>query len=257
MLVNATASYDRTEVETAIADSAPEFRVAYARERQAGAAALQAEQADLRAKQEAERARSLLETLERRGTRQMRRTMRKLVKDLVHAAAGAGDHLDAQQLQQIDIWTARVDIARPPKLIRQKAPAERTPPRRKPTSALYEQVEQGSWYHKPCPRCRAAKGKACLNDDGIGNGSHRQLPHDERLRLIIGERKPPAKKSPKASTPRRRPSSRPAAPRTPPWNVLDVACPTCNAGPGTQCKTPNRHPHQPRVARFRRRFPSG
>ncbi|WP_443064490.1 hypothetical protein [Streptomyces sp. NBC_00539] len=63
---------------------------------------------------------------------------------------------------------------------------------------LYKQVLRGSWFTQPCPRCLAKKGKGCLNDDGIGNGPRRQLPHDERLRLIINERKRQAEPSPRS-----------------------------------------------------------
>ncbi|WP_443333622.1 zinc finger domain-containing protein [Streptomyces sp. CB00455] len=40
------------------------------------------------------------------------------------------------------------------------------------------------------------------------------------------------------------------------WRVTDVVCPACKAGPGKRCGSPGGHPHQPRIAQFRRRFPS-
>ncbi|WP_420803312.1 zinc finger domain-containing protein [Streptomyces clavuligerus] len=38
--------------------------------------------------------------------------------------------------------------------------------------------------------------------------------------------------------------------------MTDIACPDCGAAAGNRCKTPSGHPHQNRVAQFRRRFPS-
>ncbi|MFI0716395.1 hypothetical protein ACH4SK_38540 [Streptomyces inhibens] len=250
MRANATASHDRTEAETAIADSAAECLDAYAQQRQAAAAALRAEQEDIRARQEADRVQTLLATLERRGVGQPRKTMRKLVKELVHAAAGAGVHVDTQQQRQIGVWKTRADVGRPPAMTTRQAPApaeRESRPKRKPP--LHEQVGRRSWFKKPCPRCLAAKGRDCLNDDGVGNSSLRQLPHDERLRLIISERKFRTEKSTQRPSPR-------SQPRSPSWHVLDVACPTCNAVPGSRCRTPDGRPHQPRVRQFSRRFPS-
>ncbi|WP_442815522.1 zinc finger domain-containing protein [Streptomyces sp. NBC_01207] len=105
-------------------------------------------------------------------------------------------------------------------------------------------------------RCRcssrwsAVRGRAALSAVRGQGGQrlsqrrrHRQLPHDERRRLIISERKPRTEPPP-------RPRPRSA------WRVTDVACPTCKAGPGVRCSSPGGHPHQPRVAQLRPRFPS-
>ncbi|MGW1106134.1 zinc finger domain-containing protein [Streptomyces sp. NPDC002540] len=48
-----------------------------------------------------------------------------------------------------------------------------------------------------------------------------------------------------------RPQPQPAS-----WQVMDIACPDCNAAPGSRCKPRGGHPHQARVRQFRRRFPA-
>ncbi|MFE4018541.1 hypothetical protein ACFXPZ_14120 [Streptomyces sp. NPDC059101] len=250
MRANATASHDRTEAESAIADSAAECLAAYARQRQAEAAAQRAEQESLRARQEARRVRALLAKLERQGVGQPRKTMRKLVKELMFAAAGAGVHVDAQQQQQIDLWKARVGLSKPPAQVTRQAPAPAPiehVPRSKRKPPLHELVERRSWFKEPCPRCLAAKDRSCLNDDGVGNRSLRQFPHDERLRPIVSERKPQVEHR------MQRQRAQPSSP-APSWQVVDVACPDCKAAPGSRCRTPNGHPHQSRATRFRHRF---
>lgn len=125
--------------------------------------------------------------------------MRKLVRELVHAAAGAGVHVDAQQQRQIDVWKTRAGIGRLPARTARPipVPAQRmSRPKRK--LPLYEQVARRLWLEQPCPRCLAAKGSNCRNDDGVGNRSRRQLPHDERLRLIISKREAPNRAEPAA-----------------------------------------------------------
>ncbi|WP_328541103.1 zinc finger domain-containing protein [Streptomyces sp. NBC_00344] len=69
----------------------------------------------------------------------------------------------------------------------------------------------------------------------------------ERRSWSKNERKPRAEQS------TQRP---PSQQQSPSWQVVDVACPTCEAAPGTRCRTPDGRPHQPRVRQFSRRFPS-
>lgn len=117
ILANATASHNRTKAETGIADST----------------ARRARQQDIRERSEADRVRTLLATLERRGVAQSRKTMRHLVKELVRAAAGTGAHVDAQQHQQISAWKMRADT--PPALAKRQTPA---PAAVEPTTAEAE-----------------------------------------------------------------------------------------------------------------------
>ncbi|MFF4694304.1 hypothetical protein [Streptomyces chattanoogensis] len=247
MRANAIASDDRTEAEGAVADSAAGCLVAYTWQRQAAVAATRAEQEEIRARQEADRVRTLLETLERRGAGQTRKTMRKLVKDLVRAAAGAGTHVDAQQQKQIDVWKRRADIGRLMTQVTRRAPAptERTPrPKRKPP--LHEQVARRFWIKEKCPVCHVGKGRDCINDDQVGSATVRQVPHDERLQPIVEERKVKAQQRKQNPPPPRRPGQ-----------VYDVTCPDCDEEPGARCATPG-GPHRSRVERARklaRRYP--
>ncbi|MER5570471.1 hypothetical protein ABT083_30430 [Streptomyces goshikiensis] len=238
--VNATASHHRTGAETAIAAAATQWLDDAERQQRAEAAVLQAEQEELRAREEAEHVQALLATLERRGADQPFETLRRLMKELETAATVAGDRLDADQRQQINVWRGRTEVAWFRGRSSRRAPVPTPRAQRAKKLPLYEQVPRGVWFTQPCSRCGAKRGKGCLNDDGIGNGPRRQLPHDERLRLIINERKAQAEPSP-------RPRMRSV------WRVTDVACPTCKAGPGVRCSSPGGHPHQPRIAQLRRR----
>ncbi|NUK23706.1 hypothetical protein HRW08_13645 [Streptomyces lunaelactis] len=236
---NAIASHNRTEEETAIAAAAADCFTALAREREAAAAAKREASGAWRA---AGRVHTLLTTLQRRGVGQRRKPMRDLVRELLQAAAEAGDCIDPQQQRQIDAWKARAGLdRRPPPVSPRQAQSEpaRRSTRKRP---LHDQVARRSWFKKQCPRCLAAKDRECLNDDGVGTGSLRQIPHDERLQMIIDARKSRAE---------RKPGPRAASPS---WQVVDVACPDCNAAPGARCTTPSGSPHQSRVGRFKRRF---
>jgi hypothetical protein len=203
--VNATASHDRTGVENVIVDAAAEQVPACARKLQAAQAAARE---DVR-------------------------------------IGRATDRVDAYQCQQIDTTKTGAGLDRLPRVQASRPASRGRAPRPKQKPLLHEQVAQRSWFNLPCPRCHAAKGRHCLNDDGIGNGSQRQFPHDERLRLIISKRNSRPELSKQAS---RKPPM--------PWQVVDVACPDCNALPGRRCTTANGRPHQSRVKWFRRRFPS-
>nr|WSX54202.1 hypothetical protein OG409_38015 [Streptomyces sp. NBC_00974] len=240
--VNGTASHHSTDAEAATVAAADALLSDFARQQQMEAEALRAEQQRLRAQEEAEHAQELLATLERNGPGQPWKTMRRLVRELEQAAAAAGDLLDTDQRQQLEAWRTRTELPgrRARSILTKPVPAPRGPVAKRKLP-LYEQVERRSWFAQTCPRCLAKVGKACLDDDGIGNGPHRQLPHDERLRLVIGVRKPRTEPPP--------------PPRTV-WRVTDITCLTCKAGPGKRCSSPGGHPHHARVAQFRIRFPS-
>ncbi|MCX4902333.1 hypothetical protein [Streptomyces sp. NBC_00892] len=238
---NATASHDRTDAETAIAAEASEHLAVFARQRQATAAARLAEREGIEASRAADRVQTLLARLEKGGIDQPLKAMRKVVQDLAYAAVEAHDHLDAHQQEQISSWKARAGIGRRPARAERAARSKRKPP-------LHEKVGRDRWFKKPCPRCHAAKDKECINDDKVGSGRLRQIPHDERLQLIINGRKNRAE--PNTQRPRPRPQPQPS------WQVMDVACPDCNAAPGSRCKPRGVHPHQVRVRQFRRRFPA-
>ncbi|MFB7745363.1 hypothetical protein [Streptomyces sp. NPDC056132] len=237
--VNATASHHRTEAETHLVAAAARWLDDVERQQQAEAATLQAEQAESWAREEAEHVKVLLAALEGRRADPPFETLRRIMKELESAAAAAGDRLDPGQRQQIEEWRTRTARARPQGRASRRAPVP-TPQaqRAKGKLPLYERVSRGAWLTQPCPRCSAKKGKSCLNDDGIGDGPRRQLPHDERLRLIIGEPAPQPERPPRPRSTRR---------------LTDVACPVCKARPGVRCNTPDGHPHQTRIAQVRRR----
>ncbi|MFF5372797.1 hypothetical protein [Streptomyces sp. NPDC013187] len=87
--VNATASHDRTATEITTVDLAARYlaeqQQAYAEQLQAEAAAKLAKQQDPRARRAADRVRTLLATLQRRGDTGSPKAMRKLVRELLHA----------------------------------------------------------------------------------------------------------------------------------------------------------------------------
>lgn len=115
--VNATAGHDRTADENAIADVAASYLAeqqrVYAEQLQAEAAAKLAQQQDARERRAADRVQTLLATLERRGVDKPLKTMRKLVRELMHATSDAGDGVDAGQQEQIGVWKTRAEIGGP------------------------------------------------------------------------------------------------------------------------------------------------
>lgn len=139
--------------------------------------------------------------------------------------------------------------------------------RAKAAARLHHQVPRGVWYRMPCPRCHAGPGKLCENDDRVGPGAKRQLPHDERLRRVLqsddrtdlGEQQkdarderqhqapPPARGKARPARQRRRErepqETAGSAART--WHAREVTCPKCQAGPNSPCTPPG--PHHERV----------
>ncbi|MFD5512162.1 hypothetical protein ACFWIB_30950 [Streptomyces sp. NPDC127051] len=253
--VNAAAGHDRTATENAVVDSAAAYLAALAQQRQADAAAVRAVQEDLQAQQAADQVRKMLAELQRNESNLSRQTRRRLVNELVHAATLAGDRVDAAQQWKIDYWKTKADAGKPPVQTTRSTPvpAPRTP-RPKQSVPLHEQLSRGLWLSKPCPACDAARGMKCLNDDATRNKGPWQIPHDERLRLIISERKSRASEKQRAARPEGRSRRSQTTSQSP--RVTDIVCPTCGARPGSRCTTPDGHPHYPRVAQFRRRFSS-
>ncbi|MEU4040267.1 hypothetical protein [Streptomyces collinus] len=173
--VNATASHDRTADEITIADAAASYvaeqQQAYAKQLQAEAAAKLAQQRNAQAQRAADRVQTLLATLHRRGTDQSRKTMRKLVRELMHAASDAGELLDADQQEQISAWKTRAEIGRP-----------------------HEQVARRFWVKRNCPRCQAVAGENCATDTHAGADAVSQTPHYERIEPILAERRAKAER---------------------------------------------------------------
>lgn len=230
--VNATASHDRTADENAIADVAASYLAeqqrVYAEQLQAEAAAKLAQRQDARERRAADRVQTLLATLERRGADQPLKTMRKLVRELMHATSDAGDGVDADQQEQIGVWKTRAEIGRPPAQTARPAPASAAP---RPTR--HEQVARRFWIKKNCPRCQAVAGKNCVVNAHTGTGTASKIPHYERIERILAERR--------AKAERRR-----QAP-----GAYDIACPDCGRPPGERCASPSGGVHRARVERAR------
>ncbi|MCX5338283.1 hypothetical protein [Streptomyces sp. NBC_00140] len=185
--VNATASHDRTATEITLVDVAARYlaeqRQAYAQQLQAEAAARLAEQQDARARRAADRVRTLLATLQRCGGTGSPKVMRKLVRELLHAASDAGDHIDADQQEQIAVWKTRADIGQAPAQTARPAPALGAP-----QAVRHQQVARRHWIKRNCPRCGAAAGKNCVTNTRTGTGAVSKSPHYERIEPTLAAR---------------------------------------------------------------------
>ncbi|WP_216678347.1 hypothetical protein [Streptomyces sp. MNP-20] len=262
--VNAIAAHDRTDAENRTAGAAAEFLAALVREQEEAARKLNAE---AEAEEEARRSKArkqmdaaLQVRASLRALRRQRRSMpqadkRRLVAQLAEAASMAGDQLTPSETSQIGVWKARVERERAP-APKRALPVQQQSDRGRPPKArqkgrlepgkdeprLHHQVARGDWYRGACPRCHAGPGKACVNDDRVGPGTARQIPHDERLLRILKTRK--TKPRPPAPRRERRGEQSGGSPaRT--WHAMDVTCPQCDAAPKARC-TP-RGTHHERV----------
>ncbi|WP_331762853.1 hypothetical protein [Streptomyces anulatus] len=253
--VNAIAAHDRTDTEAQTAGAAATFLSGVLREqgeaaRKLNAAAEAKEEARRRtARQKAqalEQVRTTLRTLRHHGGTMLGTEKRRRVAMLTDLAAKAGDQLSRSETNQIEAWKARVQRERkmPAHVLPvQKEPAPDPTPDRgrnvqqhKGEPRLYQQVARADWYSKTCPRCHAGAGRPCDNDDRVGPGRTRQLPHDERLRRVLqhsdARSRPPRQRREKRSE---QPAGGTAA-RT--WHAREVRCPKCQAPPEARC-TPN------------------
>ncbi|MFI1606962.1 hypothetical protein ACH4YN_33255 [Streptomyces griseofuscus] len=230
--VNATASHDRTADEITIADTAAAYvaeqQQAYVEQLQAKAVAKRAREEEARARRAANRVQTLLATLQRRGDTGSPKMMRKLVRELMHAASDAGDLVDADQQEQIGVWKTRAEIGRPPTQTARPAAALGAP-----RPMRHEQVARRFWIRRRCPRCQASAGRNCVVNAHTGTGTTSKTPHYERIEPILAERR--------ARTERRR--------RTP--GPYDIACPDCGRPPGERCTSPSGGVHRARVDRAR------
>ncbi|MDX3697315.1 hypothetical protein PV726_45350 [Streptomyces europaeiscabiei] len=230
--VNATASHDRAATEITLVDVAAGYlasqQQACAEQLQAEAAAKLAEQQDARARRAADRVRTLLATLQRRGDTGSPKMRRKLVRDLLHAASDAGDHVDAEQQEQVAVWKARVDIGRPSAWTVRPTPVSGAP-----QGVRHQQVARRFWITRKCPRCQAVAGRDCVANVRTGTGAVSKIPHYERIEPVLAERRD------KAERRRRAPGA------------YDVACPDCGRPPGERCASPSGGVHRARVERAR------
>ncbi|WP_037827062.1 hypothetical protein [Streptomyces sp. NRRL B-1347] len=261
--VNAIAAHDRTDAENQTAGAAAEFLAALVREQEEAARKLNAE-AEAEAEARRRKVRKKMDAAQQvrvslRALRRQRRSMpqadkRRLVAELAEVASVAGDQLTPSETSQINTWKARVERERAPAPERvlpvQRQPDQVRPPKarkdgrsqpgKKDEPQLHHQVARKDWYRGKCPRCHAGPGKACANDDRVGPGKTRQVPHDERLLRILRTRK--TKPQPPAPRRERRGEQYGGSPaRT--WHAMDVTCPKCNASPKARC-TPHGTHHE-------------
>ncbi|MGW0669807.1 zinc finger domain-containing protein [Streptomyces sp. NPDC002746] len=142
---------------------------------------------------------------------------RMKVHELLHAAKGV-DIGSPKRQAQIETW-------------RKRAPAEPGQDRRRRDQGsgkgrrLYRQVASRDQLKRSCPRCGVGSGVPCLADTTADEAQG--VPHDERMRPIIEERK-----------------ERQRAER--PWRVYEVTCPDCGQGAEARCTTSG-GPHRSRV----------
>lgn len=91
-----------------------------------------------------------------------------------------------------------------------------------------DRVARRFWIQNKCPRCLAGKGKNCVNDTRSGTGEVRKVPHAERVKPVLEERK--------GSAGKRR------------LRATDITCPDCRRPPGPVRVTQRRHAPFPRRA---------
>ncbi|MEU5902505.1 zinc finger domain-containing protein [Streptomyces venezuelae] len=140
--------------------------------------------------------------------------LRIKVRELLRAASEAGS-IGRHRQAKVKAWRQR---------LRQTA-GPLQPGREKRLPQLHRQLTRKRWLERRCPRCGADSGQQCAVDSTPGE--MRQVPHDERLKPIIDERK--------AQQRSRRP-----------WRVYEVTCPDCGQEPEQRCTTLG-GPHRSRV----------
>lgn len=101
----------------------------------------------------------------------------------------------------------------------------------KPGQLLHEQVARRYWIKRSCPRCQAGAGNNCVKNARTGTGAVSKSPHDERLGLILAERKAKAERQRLAP------------------GAYDIACPDCARPAGERCASPSGGVRRSRVER--------
>jgi hypothetical protein len=142
--------------------------------------------------------------------------LRIKVRELLRAASEAGS-IGPHRQAKVEAWRERVRHTAGPLQSRQS----------KRLLQLHRQVTRKRWLERRCPRCGADNGQQCAVD--TMPGEMRQVPHDERLKPIIDERREQQR------------SRRP-------WRVYEVTCPDCCQKPEQRCTTLG-GPHRSRVER--------
>ncbi|MFD7532215.1 hypothetical protein ACFV8E_32250 [Streptomyces sp. NPDC059849] len=161
--VNATAAEDRTEAESAVYEWAIKY---FESLDDLTRDAVEAEAAtETQAKRAAARVRSAFSRL--RGYDAYTFDMRPQVEELLQSAALAGELLKRGEARRVEVWRKRAALG--------------------PQEQLH--VARRYWIQRSCPRCNAEQGKDCVLVEGPNSGKARKGGHNERLQLIVDERK--------------------------------------------------------------------
>ncbi|MER5347324.1 hypothetical protein ABT030_45005 [Streptomyces mirabilis] len=97
--------------------------------------------------------------------------LRDQVKELLGAAALAGEHVVAGQAGDVALWEERFAASRS-----------------LPPYPMHSRVGRRYWIARSCPRCHAEQGKVCVLVEATDTGEKRKYPHDERVQLILDGR---------------------------------------------------------------------
>ncbi|MCT9093926.1 hypothetical protein N4G70_34475 [Streptomyces sp. ASQP_92] len=161
--VNATASADRTDTESAVYRRATTyFESLDDRTRDAVEAEADTEREAQRA---AARVRSALQRLREYDT--YTPDVRPQVEELLRSAASAGELLPPGEARRVEVWKTRAA----------RGPREQL------------RVARRYWIRRSCPRCDAQQGKDCVLVEGPSSGKPRKDGHNERLQLELDDRK--------------------------------------------------------------------
>ncbi|MFF9870183.1 hypothetical protein ACF1G0_33205 [Streptomyces sp. NPDC013953] len=163
MRVNATAAEDRTDSESAVYERA----ITYFESLDDLTRDVVEAEADREkgAQKAAARVRSVLHRL--RGYDAYSFDLRPQVEDLLRSAASAGELLMRGEARRVEVWKKRAALG--------------------PQEQL--RVARRYWIQRSCPRCNAEEGKDCVLVEGPSSGKPRKDGHNERLQLVVDERK--------------------------------------------------------------------
>lgn len=172
-----------------------------------------------------ERLNALLDDLDRLPPDLDPNVLRIKVRELLQAASQAGS-IGPHRQARVNAWRERVrHTAGPGQAVQQRVMAGEE----KRLPQLHKQVARRMWLERSCPRCGAGSSEKCVVDTAPGDA--RQVPHSERLKPIIDERREQQRAQAKARRP---------------WRVYEVTCPDCGQGAEKRCTTSG-GPHRARV----------
>ncbi|MFE4256278.1 hypothetical protein ACFRU3_44035 [Streptomyces sp. NPDC056910] len=247
--VNGTAAEDRTEAEAVVYERATKY---FESLDDLTRDAVEAEAAtEKEARKAAARVRSALQGLRRYDA--YTSDLRPQVEGLLRSATLAGELLKPGEARRVEVWKNRVAEG--------------------PQAPLH--VARRYWIQRGCPRCHADQGVNCVLVEEPDSGKVRKDPHNERLQLIVDERKAEQKKARQLKKARQevvspaepmkpaveerereagpgRPARerRPKEPRkkaeprlhhqVPRRDWYRMVCPRCHAGPGKLCDNDDR-----------------